>query len=84
LYGWAARLTSFRRCGLSGLQGREERGGFGCLGCGGENCLLVGLHDGKPGREMLRMIRSGRVSNAERGAEEGGSEFGDQLIDCWD
>jgi len=84
LYGWAARLTSFRRCGLAGLQGREERGDFKCLGCGGENCLLVGLHDGQPGREILRVIRSRRIGDAEIGAEEGGSEFGDQLIDCWD
>ena len=68
---------------ITRVQGREERGDFKCLGCGGENCLLVGLHDGQPGREILRMIRSRRVSNAEIGAEEGGSEFGDQL-DCRD
>jgi len=50
---------------------------FGCLGCGREDRLLVGLQDGEPGREILRVIRSRRVSDAEIGAEEGGSAFGD-------
>jgi len=59
------------------VQSREECGGFGCLGCGGENCLLVGLHDGKPGREILGVIRARLASDLKIGAEEGGSEFGD-------
>jgi hypothetical protein len=42
-----------------------------------EDRLLVGLQDGEPGREILRVIRSPRVSDAEIGAEEGGSEFRD-------
>jgi len=67
-----------------GLQSGEERGGFGRFRCSGEDRLLVGLHDRQPGREILRVIRSRRIGDAEIGAEEGGSEFGDQLIDCWD
>ena len=34
------------------LQSREERGGFGCLGCRGEDRLLVGFQNGEPGREI--------------------------------
>ena len=36
---------------------------------------------GEPGREILGVIRAGLVGDAEIGAEEGGSEFGDQLLD---
>jgi hypothetical protein len=57
------------------LQGREERGGFGCLGCGGEDRLLVGFQHGQPGREILRVIRSRRIGDAEIGAEKSGAEF---------
>jgi hypothetical protein len=59
------------------LQSREEGGCIGCLGCGGENRLLVGLHDGKPRREILCVIRVRRVGDPQIGAEERGSEFGD-------
>ena len=41
---------------LRALKSREKRGGFGRLGCGGEDRPLVGLQHGKPGREILRMI----------------------------
>ena len=35
-------------------------------------------HDhGQPGREILRVIRSGRVGDAQIGTKEGGAEFGD-------
>jgi hypothetical protein len=60
-----------------GLQSGEERGGFGRLGCGGEDRLLVGLQYGKPGREIVRVIRARRVGDAEIGAEERRPEFGD-------
>ena len=74
------RATS--RCErLRALKSREERGGLGRLGCGGEDRLLVGLQDGKPGREILRVIRARLVGDAKIGAEESGSEFGDQLLD---
>jgi hypothetical protein len=63
------------------LQSREKRGGFGCLGCGGEDRVLVGLQHGPPGREILGVIGAGIVCDAEIGAEEGGSEFGNQLLD---
>ncbi len=63
-----------------GLQSGQEGGGFGRLGCGGEDRLLVGLQHGKPGREILRVIRSWLGGDAQIGAEEGGSEFGDQLL----
>ena len=59
------------------LKSGEERGGFGRLGCGGEDRLLVGLEDGEPGREILRMIRARRGGDVEMGAKEGGAEFGD-------
>jgi hypothetical protein len=35
------------------------------------------LQDGKPGREILRVIRARRGGDTQIGAEEGGSEFGD-------
>ncbi len=63
------------------MQSRQERGGFGRLGCGGEDRLLVGLQDGQPGREILSVIRAGLAGDTQIGAEEGGSEFGDQLLD---
>ena len=69
---------------ITRVQSREERGGVGCLGCGREDRLFVGLQKGKQGREILRVIRAGIVSDAQIGAEEGGSEFGDQLLDCRD
>jgi hypothetical protein len=59
------------------LESRQGRGGFGRLGCGGEDRPLVGLQHGKPGREILRMIGAGIVGDAQIGAEEGSSEFGD-------
>jgi hypothetical protein len=58
------------------LKSREERGGFGRLRSGGEDRLLVGLQDGKPGREILRVIGARLVGDAKIGAEESGSEFG--------
>ncbi len=66
-----------RRGCLRALKSGEERGGLGCLGCGGEDRLLVGLQDGQPGREILRVIRARLVGDAKIGAEESGSEFGD-------
>ena len=66
---------------LRPLQSRKERGGLGRLRSGGEDRLLVGLQNGKPGREILRVIRAWRVGDAKISAEEGGSEFGDQLLD---
>jgi hypothetical protein len=62
---------------LRALQSREKRGGFGCLGCGGEDRLFVGLQQDKPGREILRVIRARLAGDTQVGAEEGGSEFGD-------
>ncbi len=59
------------------LQSRQKRGGFGRLGCGGEDRLLVGLQHGQPGREILGVIRARLASDTQIGAEEGGSEFGD-------
>ncbi len=63
------------------MQSREERGGFGCLEGGGEDRLLVGLHDGEPGREILRVIGAGIVGDLKIGTEEGGAEFGNRLLD---
>jgi hypothetical protein len=63
------RLRARKRC--------EERGGLGRLGCGGEDRLLVGFQDGQAGREILRVIRARLVGDAEIGAKESGSEFGD-------
>ena len=37
----------------------------------------VGLQKGKPGREILRVICAGIVSDAQIGAEESIAEFGD-------
>ena len=65
---------------LCALKSREERGGLGRLRCGGEDRFLVGLQDGKPGREILRVIGARLVGDAEIGAEESGSEFGDQFL----
>jgi hypothetical protein len=59
------------------LKSREERGGFGCLGCGGEDRLLVGFDDAEPGRQILRMIGAGLVTDPKIGTEECGPEFGD-------
>jgi hypothetical protein len=50
------------------LQSCAERGGFGCLGCGGEDRLLVGFEDGKPGRGILRVIGAGIVCDVQIGA----------------
>ena len=66
---------------LRALKSREERGGFGRLGCGGEDRLLVGLQNGKPGREILRVIRARLVGDAKIGAEESGSKFRYELLD---
>ena len=73
------RRNSGKSCSCR-LQSRQECGGFGCLGCGGEDRLLVGFEDGKPGREILRVIGAGLVGDLKIGAEEDGSEFGDQLL----
>jgi hypothetical protein len=62
---------------LRALKSREERGGLGRFGCGGEDRLLVGLQDGKPGCEILRVIRARLVGDAKIGAEECCSDFGD-------
>jgi hypothetical protein len=62
------------------LRSRQERSGFGGLGCGGEDRLLVGLQYGQPGREILRVIRAGIAGNTQIGTEEGGSEFGYKLL----
>ena len=62
---------------LHALQCRQKCGGFGCLGCRGENRLLVGFEDGKPGREVLRVIRAWLAGDLKIGTEERGSEFGD-------
>jgi hypothetical protein len=35
---------------------RQERGGLGCLGCGGEDGLLVRLHDVQPMVEILLVV----------------------------
>ena len=43
--------------------------------------FLSAFSDGKPGREILRVIRARLVGDAKIGAEESGSEFGDQLLD---
>jgi hypothetical protein len=59
------------------LLSREKRGRFGRFGCGGEDRLRVGLQHSKPGREILRVIGAGIVGDAQIGAEESGSEFGD-------
>jgi hypothetical protein len=67
--------------GCSGpLQSREKCGGFGRLGCGGKDRLLVGFENGKPGREILGVIGAGIVSDLKIGTKEGGSEFGDQFF----
>ncbi len=42
--------------------------------------LLVGLEDGQPRREILRVIGARLIGDAEIGTEERGSEFGDQLL----
>jgi len=36
-----------------GLSRREESGGFGRFGCGGEDGLLVGLYHAKPTLEVM-------------------------------
>ena len=59
------------------LESRQGRGGFRCFGSGGEDRLFVGLQHGQRGRETLRMIGAGIVGEAQIGAEEGSSEFGD-------
>ena len=41
---------------------RQKRGGFGCLGCGDEDRLLVRLDDVQPMVEILRMMA--RLSKA--------------------
>ena len=64
------------------LQSGEKRCGFRRFRCGGENRLLVGLEDGQPRREILRVIRARLIGDAEIGTEESGAEFGDQLLDC--
>ena len=69
------------RARLRALKSREERGGLGRLGCGGEDRLLVGLQDRKPGREILRVIRARLVGDAKIGAEESGSELPDKFLD---
>lgn len=53
-------------CGrLRALKSRQERGSFGRFRSGGEDRLLVGLQDGKPGREILRVIRARASSTYE-------------------
>ncbi len=66
---------------LCALKSREERGGLGRLRSGGEDRFLVGLQDGKPGREILRVIRARLVSDAKIGAVEGGSELPNKFLD---
>src|ERR1700730_41873 len=44
----------------------------GNLRCGGEDRLLVGFADGKPGREILRVIGAGIVCDAQVRAEKDG------------
>ena len=64
------------------MQRCEKRCGFGGFRRGGENRFFVGLKDGKPRREILRVIRARLIGDAEFGAEKRGTEFGDQLLDC--
>jgi hypothetical protein len=54
----------------------EKRCGFRRFRCGGENRLLVGLEDGQPRREILRVVRALLIGDAEIGTEERGAEFG--------
>jgi hypothetical protein len=79
--GQMAATTAGEQGLLHALKSREERGGLGCLRSGGEDRLLVGLQDGKPGGEILRVIHARLVGDAKIGAEESGSEFGDKLLD---
>jgi hypothetical protein len=75
-------LGSFSLSGAvtRGGKRRQVRGGLGCLRCGGENRLLVGLQNGNPVVEILRMVGARLVGDAEVGAQERSPELGDKLF----
>ena len=69
-----------RAGGSRPLKRREKRRGFGSLGSGGKDRLLVSLQHAQPRVEILRVIGARRIGDAKIGAEERSAKFGDKLF----
>jgi hypothetical protein len=63
--------------GNAALQHRVGEIGDAVLDRVVEDRLLVGFQHSEPGCEILRMVGTWRVGDAQVGAEEGGYELGD-------
>jgi hypothetical protein len=76
----ASAASAFACCAVSArsrtLKRRKKRCGFGRLGGGGENRLLVGFHNLQPVIEVLRVVDARLVGDPQIGAKERGAEFG--------
>jgi hypothetical protein len=66
---------------LRPLKSRQERGGLGRLGCGGEDRVLVGLQDGKPGCEILGPFTQ-RYVMRHRPPQNFGSDWVRRPVNC--